>query len=85
MWDNVGMSRNEKGLNQAVSRIKEIKKIIWKNVKVLGENEEMNQSLEKAGRVADFLELGELIAKDASAQKRIVRRTFQRRISDRRK
>jgi succinate dehydrogenase / fumarate reductase, flavoprotein subunit len=65
MWDNVGMSRNEKGLNQAVSRIKEIKEDYWKNVKVLGENEEMNQSLEKAGRVADFLELGELIAKDA--------------------
>lgn len=65
MWDNVGMSRNEKGLKEAVSRIKEIKEDYWKNVKVLGENEELNQSLEKAGRVADFLELGELIARDA--------------------
>ncbi len=65
MWDNVGMARNEKGLKEAISKIKEIREDFWKNVKVLGENEELNQSLEKAGRVADFIELGELIAKDA--------------------
>jgi succinate dehydrogenase / fumarate reductase flavoprotein subunit len=65
MWDNVGMTRNEKGLKEAISRIKEIREDFWKNVKVLGENEELNQSLEKAGRVADFIELGELMAKDA--------------------
>jgi succinate dehydrogenase / fumarate reductase flavoprotein subunit len=69
MWDNVGMARNEKGLKEAVSRIKEIREDFWKNVKVLGENEELNQSLEKAGRVADFLELGELMAKDAFHRK----------------
>jgi succinate dehydrogenase / fumarate reductase flavoprotein subunit len=65
MWDNVGMSRNEKGLKTAIGRIKELKDEFWKNVKVAGENEELNQSLEKAGRVADFLELGELLAMDA--------------------
>ena len=65
MWDNVGMARNEKGLKEAISKIKDIREDFWKNVKVLGENEELNQSLEKAGRVADFIELGELIAKDA--------------------
>ena len=65
MWNNVGMSRNEKGLNEAIEKIKAIREDFWKNVKVLGENEELNQSLEKAGRVADFLELGELMAEDA--------------------
>src|SRR5690554_4741848 len=69
MWDNVGMSRNEKGLTEAINRIKEIREDFWKNVRVLGENEELNQSLEKAGRVADFLELGELMAKDALHRK----------------
>jgi succinate dehydrogenase / fumarate reductase flavoprotein subunit len=69
MWDNVGMARNEKGLKKAISSIKEIREDYWKNVKVLGENEEFNQSLEKAGRVADFLELGELLAKDALHRK----------------
>ncbi len=69
MWDYVGMSRNEKGLKHAIEKIKEIREDFWKNVKVLGENEELNQSLEKAGRVADFLELGELIAEDALHRK----------------
>jgi succinate dehydrogenase / fumarate reductase flavoprotein subunit len=65
MWDNVGMARNGKGLKEAIVRIKEIREEFWKNVCVAGQNEELNQSLEKAGRVADFLELGELIAEDA--------------------
>ena len=65
MWDYVGMSRNADGLKKAVSRIKEIREDFWKNVIVAGENEELNQSLEKAGRVSDFLELGELMAADA--------------------
>ena len=69
MWDNVGMARNEKRLSEAITKIKEIREDFWKNVKVLGENEELNQSLEKAGRVADFLELGELIASDALYRK----------------
>lgn len=65
MWDQVGMARNEDGLKEAKSRIKEIREDFWKNVKVLGENEEMNLSLEKAGRLADFLELAELMVDDA--------------------
>jgi succinate dehydrogenase / fumarate reductase flavoprotein subunit len=65
MWDYVGMSRNAEGLKKAISRIKEIRDDFWKNVIVSGENEELNQSLEKAGRVSDFLELGELMAEDA--------------------
>ncbi len=69
MWDYVGMSRNEKGLKTAIEKIREIREDFWKNVKVIGENVELNQSLEKAGRVADFLELGELIAEDALHRK----------------
>jgi succinate dehydrogenase / fumarate reductase flavoprotein subunit len=65
MWEYVGMSRNEKGLKTAIKKIQEIRKDFWKNVRVLGRNEQLNQSLEKAGRVADFLELGELMAEDA--------------------
>lgn len=69
MWNNVGMSRNEKVLKEAITKIKTIREDFWKNVKVLGDNEELNQSLEKAGRVADFLELGELLAEDALQRK----------------
>src|SRR6056300_1147124 len=65
MWNKVGMSRNEKGLKEAIKEIQEIREDFWKNVKVPGGLNEMNPELEKAGRVADFLELGELFAKDA--------------------
>ena len=65
MWDYVGMARSEEGLKKAMGLIKGIREDFWKNVKVLGTNEEINQSLERAARVADFLELGELIAEDA--------------------
>lgn len=65
MWDKVGMSRNEKGLKEAIEEIKAIREDFWKNVKVPGGLNELNPELEKAGRVADFLELGELFAKDA--------------------
>ncbi len=65
MWDKVGMSRNEKGLKEAIEEIKAIREEFWKEVKVPGNADEMNIELEKAGRVADFLELGELFAKDA--------------------
>jgi succinate dehydrogenase / fumarate reductase flavoprotein subunit len=65
MWDKVGMSRNEKHLKEAITEIKEIREDFWKNVKVPGTLNEFNQELEKAGRVADFLELGELFALDA--------------------
>ncbi|GAL66379.1 fumarate reductase/succinate dehydrogenase flavoprotein subunit [Jejuia pallidilutea] len=65
MWDKCGMSRNEKGLKEAIEEIKAIREEFWKEVKVPGDANEMNPELEKAGRVADFLELGELFAKDA--------------------
>jgi len=65
MWNNVGMSRNEKGLKEAIAEIREIRDEFWKEVRVPGEVSEFNQELEKAGRVADFLELGELFAMDA--------------------
>ncbi len=65
MWDKVGMGRSEAGLKEAITEIRELRDDFWKNVRVLGESEELNQSLEKAGRVADFLELAELMAVDA--------------------
>ncbi len=65
MWDKVGMARNEKHLKEAMAEIKNIREEFWKDVKVPGNANEMNLELEKAGRVADFLELGELFAKDA--------------------
>jgi succinate dehydrogenase / fumarate reductase, flavoprotein subunit len=65
MWDHVGMSRNEEGLKTAMSKIASLREEFWQNVNVPGIGNELNQSLEKAGRVADFLELGELMAMDA--------------------
>lgn len=65
MWDKVGMARNAKGLKEAMTEIKAIREEFWKEVKVPGNANEMNLELEKAGRVADFMELGELFAKDA--------------------
>jgi succinate dehydrogenase / fumarate reductase flavoprotein subunit len=65
MWDYCGMARSAEGLTKAKGMIKELKKEFWSNVKVLGDNEELNQSLEKAHRVADFIELGELMVDDA--------------------
>ena len=65
MWEHCGMARNEKGLREAISQIRALKVEFWKNVNVLGESSDLNQSLEKAGRVADFLELGELMCIDA--------------------
>ena len=69
MWEYCGMARNEEGLKLAKEKIKALRKEFWENVKVLGENEEMNMSLEKANRVADFLELGELMIDDAQNRK----------------
>jgi succinate dehydrogenase flavoprotein subunit len=65
MWNKCGMSRNEKELKEAISEIKALREEFWKEVKVPGGMFETNQELEKATRVADFLELGELFAKDA--------------------
>ena len=65
MWDYCGMERSEEGLRKALNRIRELKKEFWSDVRVLGTNEELNQALERAGRVADFFELGELMCIDA--------------------
>ena len=65
MWDKCGMSRNTKGLNEAIAEIKSLREDFYKNVKVPGSTGEFNPELAKAARVADFLELGELFAKDA--------------------
>ncbi len=65
MWEKCGMSRNATDLQSAMDEISELRADFWKNVKVTGSADTKNQELEKAGRVADFLELGELFAKDA--------------------
>jgi succinate dehydrogenase / fumarate reductase flavoprotein subunit len=65
MWDKCGMARNAAGLKDALRRIPELREEFWRNVNVPGSDAELNQALEKAGRVADFLELGELICRDA--------------------
>ena len=65
MWDKCGMARDKAGLEDALKKIPKLREEFWQNVKVLGENESINQSLEKAGRVADFLEFGELMCQDA--------------------
>lgn len=69
MWEYCGMARSEEGLVKAKGLIRELREDFWKNAIVLGKNEELNQSLEKAGRVADFLELGELMVDDALNRK----------------
>ncbi len=65
MWEYCGMARNKDGLTKAIGLIPKLRDEFWKNVTVLGSGEELNQSLEKAGRVADFLEFGELMCRDA--------------------
>ena len=65
MWDKCGMARNEQGLKEAIQEIRQLREEFWKEVRVPGSANEMNPELEKAGRVADFLELGELMCIDA--------------------
>lgn len=65
MWEYCGMERTEEGLKKAIGMIRELRKEFWQNVRVPGDPDELNQSLEKAGRVADFFELGELMCIDA--------------------
>ncbi len=64
-WDKCGMARDAAGLKEALKRIPELREEFWKNLRVLGSGAELNQSLEQAGRVADFLEFGELMCNDA--------------------
>ena len=65
MWEDCGMARSREGLTRALQAIPALRREFWKNVRILGSGESLNQSLEKAGRLADFLELGELMCKDA--------------------
>jgi succinate dehydrogenase / fumarate reductase flavoprotein subunit len=65
MWDYVGMSRNAEGLKKAIEMIQEIREEFWKDVRIPGELDNLNPELEKAGRVADFIDIGELMARDA--------------------
>src|SRR5205823_4650039 len=65
MWEYCGMARNEAGLKTALEKIPRLRAEFWRDAKVPGENEEINQSLEKAGRIADFFELAELMCLDA--------------------
>ncbi|KXK34989.1 MAG: Fumarate reductase flavoprotein subunit [Chlorobi bacterium] len=65
LWDKCGMARNQKGLQEALARIPEIRQEFWKNLFVPGSGADLNQSLELASRVADFLEFGELMVRDA--------------------
>jgi succinate dehydrogenase / fumarate reductase flavoprotein subunit len=65
MWEKCGMARNAQGLQEAIIEIQALKKEFWSDVKIPGTINEMNPELDKAGRVADFIELGELMCKDA--------------------
>jgi succinate dehydrogenase / fumarate reductase flavoprotein subunit len=65
LWEKCGMSRHEKGLREALQKIPELREEFWRDVRVLGSDEDFNQSLERAGRVADFLEFAELMCEDA--------------------
>jgi len=65
MWEKCGMARNEAGLKEAITEIQQLKKEFWSDVKIPGEIAGMNPELDKANRVADFIELGELMCKDA--------------------
>ncbi len=69
MWDNCGMARNEASLKKALKKIPDLREEFWNNVKVPGSGEELNQALEYAGRVADFMEFGELLVSDALDRK----------------
>jgi succinate dehydrogenase / fumarate reductase flavoprotein subunit len=65
MWDHVGMDRNKAGLEEGIRKIRQVRELFWNDVRIPGKADTMNIELEKANRVADFLELGELLAKDA--------------------
>jgi succinate dehydrogenase / fumarate reductase flavoprotein subunit len=65
MWEHVGMARNKEGLKKAIKEIAELKEEFWANVRIPGELNDMNQELQKASRLADFIELGDLMARDA--------------------
>jgi len=65
MWNDCGMSRNKEGLKKAKDKIKALEEEFWKNLRMVGTNDELNQTLEKSLRVADFLEMSQLMVEDA--------------------
>jgi succinate dehydrogenase / fumarate reductase flavoprotein subunit len=65
VWDKCGMARSDKGLRNALARIPELREEFWRNLRIVGNGEELNQTLEKANRVSDFLEIAELMCVDA--------------------
>jgi succinate dehydrogenase / fumarate reductase flavoprotein subunit len=69
MWNHCGMARNEAGLNEGIQKIRALRADFWNNLLVPGADQELNQNLEKAGRVADLIELGELMMVDALDRK----------------
>ena len=69
MWDNCGMGRNEAGLKTAIQEIRKLKQEFWSSVRIPGDSSQLNAELEKAGRVADYFELGELMCADALERK----------------
>jgi succinate dehydrogenase / fumarate reductase flavoprotein subunit len=69
LWETVGMARNKADLIQAIEDFKIMREEFWKNIRIPGGNDELNPELEKAGRVADFIEIGELMARDALQRK----------------
>jgi len=82
MWDKCGMSRNAAGLKEALGRIGALRDEFWKDVHVGGRGEDLNQSLEHAGRVADFLEFAELMCHDALQREESLRLPLPRGIPD---
>ncbi len=69
VWNDCGMARSEEGLREALARIPELREEFWSNLRIVGTGEELNQSLEKANRISDFLELAELMCVDALDRK----------------
>jgi succinate dehydrogenase / fumarate reductase flavoprotein subunit len=65
MWNKCGMARNEQSLKEAIEEIRQLKKVFWSDLKITGGIKEFNPELDKAGRIADFIELGELMCLDA--------------------
>ena len=78
MWDKCGMARNKEGLQEALEKIPKLREEFWPNLKMPG-GKKLNQQLEKAGRVADFLEFGELMCQDALEREEILWWSLQRR------
>ena len=84
MWDKVGMARNAEGLKEAITKIGQLREEFWQDLALPGTDADLNKQLEMAGRVADYLELGELMARDALMREESLRRPLPRGAPDRR-